>query len=194
MTAAIPTYCLSKRILCVQESEEDRTLLDELLRGHEIVFARNANEAFPELHRAPFDAYILDYWLPDWTGPQLCREIRQLDQHAPVLFYTAAVAENARKRAINAGCNAYLSKPVEPSRLIGQLRTLLELSDLESIRARVEENRAVQDELERRISEVLKRTDQARQFALRAIERTSRAKAALAFAQSHGTQANFERW
>jgi sigma-B regulation protein RsbU (phosphoserine phosphatase) len=190
MTDSIP----SKSILCVQADEEERALLAELLRAYRMVFACNAYEALRELGRGVFDAYVLDLWLPDWSGAQLCREVRKIDPHGPVLFCTAAARLEDRHRAIRAGGSAYLCKPIDPLRLLAQLRVLLELADLESIRARIEADRATQAELERRVAEVFKRTGESRRSAVRAVERVSKAKAAVAFSKCGGTKANFERW
>ncbi|MGZ5710166.1 MAG: response regulator transcription factor [Burkholderiales bacterium] len=190
MTASIP----SKSILCVQGDEEERALLAELLKGYRIVFASNGYEALRELGRGVFDGYVLDLWLPDWSGTQLCREVRKIDPHGPILFCTAAARIEDRNRAMRAGGSAYLSKPIDPSRLLAQLRVLLELADLESIQARIEADRAMQAELERRAAEVFKRTGDSRRCAVRAVERISKARASIAFSKSGGTRANFERW
>ncbi|MDB5924818.1 MAG: DNA-binding response regulator [Betaproteobacteria bacterium] len=190
MTASIP----SKSILCVQGDEEDRALLAELLQHYRLVFACNAYEALRELGRGVFDGYVLDLWLSDWSGAQLCREVRKLDPHGPILFCTAAARTEDRNRAMRAGGSAYLCKPVDPSRLLAQLRVLLELADLESIRARIEASGVTQAELERRAAEVFKRTGESRRSAVRAVERISKAKASIAFSKSGGTKANFERW
>jgi CheY-like chemotaxis protein len=185
---------LSKSLLCVQGDEEERGLLAELLKGYRMVFACNGYEALRELGRGVFDGYILDLWLPDWSGAQLCRDVRKIDPHGPILFCTAAARIEDRNNAIRAGGNAYLSKPIDPSRLLAQLRVLLELADLESIQARVEADRAMQAELERRGAEVFKRTGESRRSAVRAVERISKARASIAFSKSGGTRANFERW
>jgi DNA-binding response OmpR family regulator len=190
MTASIS----SKSILCVQGDAEERALLAELLQGYRMVFACNAYEALRELGRGVFDAYILELWLPDWSGAHLCQEVRKIDPKAPVLFCTAAAHIEDRNRAIRAGGSAYLCKPIDPSRLLAQLRVLLELADLESIRARIDADHVTQAELERRAAEVFKRTGQSRRSAVRAVERMSKAKASTAFLKSGGTKANFERW
>jgi CheY-like chemotaxis protein len=190
MTDSIP----SKSILCVQGDEEDRALLAELLRDYRIVFACNGYESLRELGRGVFDGYVLDLWLSDWSGAHLCREVRKTDPHGPVLFCTAAARMEDRNRAMRAGGSAYLSKPVDPSRLLAQLRVLLELADLESIRARADADRATRAELERRAAELFKRTGESRRSAIRAVERVSKATASIAFLRSGGTKANFERW
>ncbi|MEN3353567.1 MAG: two-component system, OmpR family, response regulator [Betaproteobacteria bacterium] len=181
-------------ILCVDNDDESRCLLAELLAGYRVVFACNAFEGLRELHTGIFNAYLLEYSLPDWSGAQLCQQIRKVDPHAPVLFCSAAARAADRDCAMRAGGSAYLCKPIHPSRLLAQLRMLLELSDRESIRARLDAERATQEELERSVVQVFKRSHESRKSALRAVERVSRAKASIAFARSGGTRANFERW
>jgi DNA-binding response OmpR family regulator len=188
------TSLISKSILCVQTAQDDRALIAELLPRHDIVFACNGHEGLCQVGRRAYDAYILDLWLPDWSGARLCAEIRKYDVCGPILFYTAAARNEDRNRAMRAGASAYLCKPVDPVRLQAQLRVLLELADLESIQARVEEERAIQAQLEYRAAEVFKRVGEARLSAMRAMEQIARAKASLAFGRAGGTHANFERW
>jgi CheY-like chemotaxis protein len=184
----------SKAILCVQSENEDRVLLADLLPQYHTVFACNGCEALRELGRGVFDAYLLDYWLSDCSGAQLCREIRKTDPNGPIVFCTAAARNEDRERAMRAGASAYLGKPVDPKRLLGELRVLLQLGDLESLHARVEEERVIQEELKRRSTLLAERTKEAQRTAARALERISKTKAAHAFWLSGGTRGNFERW
>jgi response regulator RpfG family c-di-GMP phosphodiesterase len=131
---------------------------------------------------------------PDRTGLQLCRAIRQLDPHGPVIFCTGAARDQGRNRALRAGANVYLCKPIDPEKLRRQVRVYLELSELESLRARVDEERAIQGELERRIKDAAARTDAAQKLASASIGRTARTKAFKAFIEARGTRAHFESW
>jgi DNA-binding response OmpR family regulator len=185
---------MQQSILCVDDDEESRALLCELLREHHPKFAGNAFEGVRELHNGVYDAYVLDQWLPDWTGVQLCRVIRKIDPHGPVLFYTAAAQSQDRDQAMRAGASAYLTKPVDPQRLRCELRVLLELAALESINARVEAERATRDEVARYHAQALIRGGPVKQSIARTMERAARLKAAYAFISSGGTRANFERW
>jgi CheY-like chemotaxis protein len=188
-------YCASpKSILCIQSDGEDRALLAELLTGYRTVFACNGQEALREFGHGVFDGYLLDLWLSDMSGAQLCREIRKADPRGPMVFCTAAARLEDREQAMTAGANAYLCKPIDPSRLLAQLRVLLELGDLESLHAKAETHGAIQHELERRGARIFKRRAEGKSVAARAVERTVRAKASRAFAAAGGTRANFERW
>ncbi|MDB5904550.1 MAG: two component transcriptional regulator [Betaproteobacteria bacterium] len=184
----------SRCVLCVEDDPEARAVLSEVFAGHTRTFARNAYEGICALNSGIYDMYVLDYWLPDWSGVQLCREIRKVDPHGPVIFCTAAVRDEDRKRAMRAGANAYLGKPIDRVALHAQMVAWLELADVESIHAKVEEERAIHDELSRRACEALARADAARDSATLALERSARTKAYKAFIARGGTRANFDRW
>jgi DNA-binding response OmpR family regulator len=180
-------------ILCVEPDQESRELLQEVLADYQSVLVCSAYEGLRELNTHTFDAFVLESWLPDLSGVHLCREIRKVDPRVPVVFCTAAAREQDRARGLRAGASAYLCKPIEPTRLLSQLRVLLELAERESKRAGADVERVIQQELTARTADVLKRSGVARQAAARAIERISRGKAFLAFVQAGGTRRNFER-
>jgi DNA-binding response OmpR family regulator len=181
-------------ILCVDDDAEARFLFNQLLSDYKIVFAQNAFEALRSANSGSFHAYLLDYWLPDWSGPSLCRELRTIDPHAPILFCTAAARDTDRARGLRAGANAYLCKPLDPDMLRGKLRTLLTLSQMESLQAKIEEERVIQEELERRLADTRKRLELANSLIASSIERTARSRAYKAFIEARGTRAHFDEW
>jgi hypothetical protein len=83
---------------------------------------------------------------------------------------------------------------VVPSVLRSKLRALLTLSEMESLQAKVEEERAVQDELQRRLERVMTQIEMAAALKAASIERTARSRAYKAFIEAHGTRALFESW
>ena len=107
----------SRSILFVGSDRETRDLVSEALAEHQLTFAQTAFDGLRVLNAQPFHGYVLDYWLPDWSGAGLCREIRKIDPHAPVVFCSAAAQDTYRARAIRAGANAYLCKPIDPEEL-----------------------------------------------------------------------------
>jgi DNA-binding response OmpR family regulator len=183
-----------RTILVVDDDPEFRGVLEEILSDHTIAFARNAFEAIRQLNSGTFHAYILDYWLPDWSGVSLCREVRKTDPHAPIVFCTAAARDEDQARAMRAGASAYLCKPLDPRTLRAKLGAFISLSELESLRAKIEEERAVQDELERRLEYARTQSEHAKVLAASSIERTARGKAYKAFIDARGTRAHFESW
>jgi CheY-like chemotaxis protein len=181
-------------ILCVEPDQEARALLEEVLSGYRTVFACSAYEAIRELNRLTYDSYMLECWLPDMTGVQLCREIRKADPQGPLVFCTGAARQQDRARGLRAGASAYLCKPINPPVLLSQLRVLLELAELESARAKVELERVLQAELAKRAADILKRTGVERQSAGRAMERICKVKASDAFTRAGGTRAHLQRY
>ena len=75
-----------------------------------------------------FDALLLDYWMPEVTGIELCRQIRMFDQSTPILICSGAVTEAEREAAMLAGAQGYVQKPFNSRDLIRALRSSLESS------------------------------------------------------------------
>jgi len=73
-----------------------------------------------------FDLYLLDSSLPDGSGVDLCRRIREFDKATPIVFYSAAAYEIDRDEAIKSGAQAYLVKPSHPSELCNLVTSLIE--------------------------------------------------------------------
>ena len=181
-------------VLCVDPDPEARDLLPTLLPDFRLFFAATAFEALRELNARGYCGYLIDYWLPDWSGPALCREIRKIDPHAPIVFSSSAVRDQDRARALRAGANVYLCKPLDPLELRAKVKAFLTRAEIESVRAKIEEERAVQEELERRFQDAMQRVGYARQLEAASVERTARSRAYKAFIGARGTRAHFESW
>ena len=180
-------------ILCVDPDRESQALLREILAEHEPVVASNAYEALGKLTRQLFDAYVLESWLPDFSGLALCREIHRTDPRGPVIFCSGAARRQDRLLALQAGANAYICKPIEPAELLKHLRVLTELAELESARATAAATSAVAKELKRHDARLLQGAGSVRESALAAIECLCKTRAFTAYADEGGTRANFER-
>ena len=106
-----------KRILLVEDYEDSRELATHTLIEYKLTCVRNFNEGLRLARRGGFDLYILDNWLPDKSGVELCRAIREFDPHTPILFYSAAAYSKDIQEGLRAGAQAYLVKPVIPDEL-----------------------------------------------------------------------------
>jgi len=60
-----------------------------------------------------FDMYLLDAWLPEVSGFELCEQICGVPGHASVVFISGAVYESDKQRGLQAGASAYLTKPLD---------------------------------------------------------------------------------
>jgi DNA-binding response OmpR family regulator len=75
----------------------------------------------------PFDALLLDNWMPKTNGIELRRLIRSLNKKLPIFFCSGAVTEGAKKVAFDAGAQSYLGKPFDPEELTATLRATVNI-------------------------------------------------------------------
>lgn len=180
-------------ILCVQTDPDCQRFLRRALTGFETVAVVNGYEALRCLNSAVYDAYILEYWLPDWSGVSLCREIRKRDPHAPVCFYSRAAGEQLVKRGLSAGADAFVRAPVQAHALRAQIERLVSASEASSTHAKAEAFRTIQIHLEQRVQAAKQLVNGNRASLEQVLARSSRAKAMQAFMDAGSTRAGFER-
>jgi DNA-binding response OmpR family regulator len=116
-----------RRILLVEDEADARELVLLALEEHTLICASDFDEGLRLARRGYFDLYILDNWLPDGSGVELCRIIREFDPHTPILFCSAAAYARDIREAIRAGAQLYLVKPVildELKLAVAQLTTV----------------------------------------------------------------------
>lgn len=119
------------RILAVEDQDDSRELLDFVLQreGATVETARSAPEAKAALQARPFDILVADLGLPDEDGYSLIQTIRQKfpspAREIRAVALTAYAGDYYRAKALAAGYDAYVAKPLEPSRLMAILRELL---------------------------------------------------------------------
>jgi len=84
--------------------------------GHHTEFALSAQTALHAARRFRPEVVILDLALPDMDGAVLCRQLRQElgFDHVRILVVTGSAREGDRERAIEAGCDQFLNKPMDP--------------------------------------------------------------------------------
>jgi CheY-like chemotaxis protein len=114
------------RILHVEDDEDTRTLVAFILQaeGWEVVSVDNPGAAFSLAAAGNFDLYLLDNWMEGDTGNSLCRELRSMDLHTPILFYSGAVFPAEIQTALACGAQGYLKKPCTPEALVQEILKL----------------------------------------------------------------------
>src|SRR5262249_37092209 len=102
------------RILVVEDHCDTRTVLCALLSrcGCQAVIAKNIKDAQTQLTARKFDALVVDLNLPDGDGLDLVTEAKRLHS-LKAIAVTARTAVAERNRGLRAGCDFYLTKPVD---------------------------------------------------------------------------------
>ena len=118
---------MKENILLVEDEETLRISLRDRLRGEGYVVdtAVDGEEGFEKATALPFDLLILDVVLPDRSGFDLCREIRQAGLATPVLFLTARHETIDKVVGFKLGGDDYVTKPFEVVELIARIEALL---------------------------------------------------------------------
>src|SRR5687768_10775661 len=117
------------KVLIVDDERTTIQLLQVYLRikGFEIISAENGRDGLTLAQVDTPDAIILDMMLPDLPGEEFCTALRNTPgtKHLPVLILSARVAQADQDRAIAAGANYYLTKPVDFRMLLEQLHRFI---------------------------------------------------------------------
>jgi PAS domain S-box-containing protein len=111
------------KIMVVEDDEDTRMLLERLLEAHgaQVVAASSAREALSLLSQSRPDLLVSDIGMPEMDGYQLMERIRAENAGGPTLpaiAVTAFARPEDRRRAILAGYQAHVTKPVQPGELL----------------------------------------------------------------------------
>jgi len=193
--------------LLVEDQPDHFELLALNLEEYRIVRARNFAEGVRFAIEKYFDLYILDNWLPDGTGIDLCQLIRTFDPHTPILFCSAVADEPNIQNGMSAGAQAYFLKPIDFEELQLAVARFTNVAPDTALEARRAEIAAIREELadqrfERNeiIEKVRERSRKARARSGKAFGRCLtaqrkflRLKAMQAYLAAGGTRGDFAR-
>jgi len=196
-----------KYILLVEDRSDHYDLLAINLEEYRLVRARNFAEGLRFASEKYFDLYILDNWLPDGTGIELCQLIRKFDPHTPILFCSAVAYERDIQDGLSAGAQAYLVKPIDYEEFQLTVTRLTNVAPDTALEARRAEITAIREELadqcferNERIEKVRERNQKVRErsgkafdMCLTAKRKFLRLKAMQAYLTAGGTRGDFAR-
>ena len=121
------------RVLVVDDHEDSRDFVRRVLeeREAEVITAASAAHAFELIRTAPPDVLVSDLGMPDEDGFELVRRVRALGEEQggalPAAALSAFTRTEDQERALEAGYQAHLSKPVDPAALIAAVARLASL-------------------------------------------------------------------
>lgn len=120
---------IQPHILVAEDDADTRELIQLLLgqAGFRVSVTGDSSEVLDLLASDPFDALLLDNWMPNINGIELCQLIRTVDQKLPIFFCSGAVTDADKKAAFAAGAQGYLGKPFDPDELTATLRAALNI-------------------------------------------------------------------
>jgi signal transduction histidine kinase len=150
----MPKSRTTPKILVVDDNAENRALAQATLEdeGYEVVLASTGEQGIGAFEAERPDCVLLDVRMPGTDGFAVCSSIRGLPGGAdtPVIFLTALRDVDTFDRALRAGGDDYLTKPVRPTELVVRVQSALKLSRMsEELREHYELVRRQRDDLMR---------------------------------------------
>jgi signal transduction histidine kinase/DNA-binding response OmpR family regulator len=116
-------------LLLVEDNLVNQKVVLAILRkkGYQIDVANDGREALMKLNAVAYDLVLMDVQMPVLDGLETTRLIRRESRwdHLPVIAMTAHAMNGDRERCLQAGMNAYISKPVQPAHLIATIERQL---------------------------------------------------------------------
>ena len=120
---------MTKRILVVEDQEDNRQILRDLLAhaGYEVVEIDNGEQALPAAAEHHPDVILMDIQLPAMDGYEATQRIKSNPEmkEVPVIAVTSYALAGDEAKARAAGCSAYVSKPFSPRALLAKVREYL---------------------------------------------------------------------
>lgn len=124
---AEPTNEQAKRLMIVDDDMEMRTLLAEYFRrlGFDVAEKESGMAALQTASTDRFDCFILDVAMPEMSGLELLKKLRERGIETPALFLTAHDLLDDKVAGFEAGADDYLAKPFSPRELEYRIEALL---------------------------------------------------------------------
>ncbi len=112
---------------------DDEPAIREMIRfalnksGMKVSCAESGREAIDKINEKKPDILLLDWMMPNLSGPQLTRHLRKnpLTQDIPIIMLTARVSEDDKVSGLNAGADDYIIKPFSPRELVARIHAVI---------------------------------------------------------------------
>jgi len=120
---------MTRTALLIEDNEQNRYLATFLLEqhGYRVVAAAHGRAALSALRDFIPDVILLDIQLPGMDGYEVARLLRELVtlRATPIIAVTSYAMLGDREKALAAGCNGYIEKPIDPDTFIREVEQVL---------------------------------------------------------------------
>jgi len=120
---------LPKKILVVDDNNDSRELVVKVLKnqGYEMIEAIDGEEALEKAVSEKPDLILMDISIPKLNGYEVTKRLKSLEEvkEIPVVALTAHAMKGDRAKAIEAGCEGYISKPINVRELPAQVKSYM---------------------------------------------------------------------
>jgi len=119
----------TKKILVVDDEPDISKLIKARMEsaGYSVFTAFDGAEALKAVKENMPDLILLDVMLPKMDGYQVCRLLKfdEKSKHIPIIMLTARAGESDKEKSVEAGADAYLTKPFQTEELLSKISSLL---------------------------------------------------------------------
>ncbi len=123
------TKGLPKKILVVDDNQDSRELVVKVLKnkGYKMIEATDGEEALEKAVAEKPDLILMDISIPKINGYEVTRRLKTMEEFkdTPIVALTAHAMKGDRTKALEAGCEGYISKPINIRELPEQIRSFL---------------------------------------------------------------------
>jgi adenylate cyclase len=160
------------KILVVDDTPQNVKVLDAILspRGYTVVSATSGAEALQKVQLEAPDLILLDIVMPGMSGYEVAQRLRAdpVSRFLPIVMVTALGAQEEKVKAIDAGADDFLTKPVNQLELLARVKSLLRIKDYhDTIQTQASQlaewNRTLEERVQRQVQE-LERLARLRRF------------------------------
>ncbi len=119
-----------KTVLIIEDNDDNMALITFILEknGYATIMAENGQQGMTlaDTHRPAF--IILDIQLPDMNGLEVLKGIRNSEANGdiPIIAMTSYAMSGDKERLLREGCNGYIEKPIDPAKVMDQIREIVE--------------------------------------------------------------------
>ena len=118
-----------RRLLVIEDNRDIAAYIGSQFAGkYSVSYADNGRDGLAKAQELVPDLIITDLMMPGMDGLEVCRQVRgnEIIDHIPIIVVTAKITEEERIRGLEAGADAYLTKPFNPEELRTRVEKLLE--------------------------------------------------------------------